>query len=71
MALRGEVRGDRIGDLDEGQPVDPGADEGGKLGVVVDLGGRAGAVLPAMIGDRRIGRGQGFNTLLNAVFKGT
>ena len=69
-AFRREVIGDGRGDLHEGHAVEPGADEGLQLRVVVDLGGGARAMGGAVRVDRPDRFGQGREPLLVEGVKG-
>ena len=62
--------GDFVRDLHEGQPVDPGADEGPKLGVRINPALDAGAMLAAVIGGERLACGKAFKALVNSLLKG-
>ena len=53
-ALGREVFGDLVRNTREGQTVEAGDDEGGKLGVDVELGRHAGAAQAAVLGGRHV-----------------
>ena len=64
------MRGNLVGDLLESEPVDPGADEGSKFWVRVDLALDAGAMLATVISGESLARGQVLNAMFNGLLKG-